>query len=111
MGGDHSIPNGTFRGIVDVYGKKRVGFLHFDVHLDRGSGKFGAFYHSGSYMNLAVEEGLLDGSHVVQFGMGAPAFGAELYDEILQEGGKVYHLHEIRRDGVDAVFGENLSGF
>ena len=104
VGGDHSIPNGTYRGVVDVYGKKRVGFLHFDVHLDRGQGKFGAFYHSGTYMNLAIEEGLLDGSHVVQFGMGAPAFGEDLYDEILKEGGKVYHLHEIRRDGVDAVF-------
>ena len=104
VGGDHSVPNGTFRGIVDVYGKKRVGFLHFDVHLDRGTGKFGAFYHSGSFMTLAVEEGLLDGSHIVQFGMGAPAFGEDLYDEILKEGGKVYHLHEIRRDGVDAVF-------
>ena len=46
-------------------------------------------------MNLAVKEGLLDGEHVVQFGMGAPAFGEDLYDEILKEGGKVYHLHEI----------------
>ena len=104
VGGDHSVPNGTFRGIVDVYGKKRVGFLHFDVHLDRGEGKFGAFYHSGTYMDLAIEEGLLDGKHVVQFGMGSPAFGEDLYDKILEEGGKVYHLHEIRRDGVDAVF-------
>ena len=104
VGGDHSVPNGTFRGIVDVYGRRNVGFLHFDVHLDRGTGKFGAFYHSGTYMNLAVKEGLLDGKHVVQFGMGAPAFGEDLYDEILKEGGKVYHLHEIQRDGVDAIF-------
>ncbi len=104
IGGDHSVPNGTFRGIVDVYGRKNVGFLHFDVHLDRGTGKFGAFYHSGSYMNMAVEEGLLDGREVVQFGMGSPAFGEELYEEILAEGGKVYHLHEILRDGMDATF-------
>ncbi|MFC4993872.1 agmatinase family protein [Rubritalea tangerina] len=104
VGGDHSVPNATYRGIVDVYGKKKVGFVHFDVHLDRGTGKFGAFYHSGSYMNMAVDEGLLDGKHVVQFGMGSPAFGEDLYDEILEEGGKVYHLHEIRRDGVDAIF-------
>ena len=48
-----------------------------------GSGKFGHFYHSGSYMTLAVKEGLLDGHHVVQFGMGAPAFGEDLYDDIV----------------------------
>ena len=104
VGGDHSVPNGTFRGVVDVYGRKNVAFLHFDVHLDRGSGKFGAFYHSGSYMNLAVQEGLIEGKHVVQFGMGSPAFGEDLYEEILKEGGTVYHLHEIRRDGVEKIF-------
>ncbi len=104
VGGDHSVPNGTFRAIVDVYGRKNVAFLHFDVHLDRGSGKFGTFYHSGTYMDLAVKEGLIDGKNIVQFGMGAPAFGEDLYEEILKEGGKVYHLHEIRRDGVDKIF-------
>ncbi len=104
VGGDHSVPNGTFRGIVDVYGRKNVAFLHFDVHLDRGSGKFGTFYHSGTYMDLAVKEGLIDGQNIVQFGMGAPAFGEDLYEQILKEGGKVYHLHEIRRDGVDKIF-------
>lgn len=104
VGGDHAIPNGTFRGIVDVYGRKNVAFMHFDVHLDRGTGKMGAFYHGGSYMTLAVQEGLVEGRHVIQFGMGSPSFGAGLYDEVLAEGGKVYHLHEIRRDGVDAIF-------
>ena len=63
------------RGIVDVYGKKNVGFLHLDAHLDRGFGKFGAFYHSGSYMTMAVDEGLLDGKEVVQFGMSTPVLG------------------------------------
>ena len=111
VGGDHSVPNGTFRGIVDVYGRNNVAFLHFDVHLDRGTGKFGAFYHSGSYMNLAVKEGLIDGKNIVQFGMGAPAFGEDLYEEILKEGGKVYHLHEIRRDGVDKIFEKIYADF
>ena len=55
-------------------------------------------------MNMAVEEGLLDGKEVVQFGMGAPAFGEDLYEEILKEGGTVIHLHEILRDGMDASF-------
>ena len=104
VGGDHSVPNGTYRGIVDVYGRKRVGFVHFDAHLDRGKGKFGAFYHSGSYMTMAVDEGLLDGSQIVQFGMSTPVFGQKDWEQVLAEGGTVYHLHEIRRDGVDAIF-------
>ena len=104
VGGDHSVPNGTFRGIVDVYGRKNVAFVHFDVHLDRGTGKFGAFYHGGSYMNLAVQEGLVEGRHVIQYGMGSPTFGENLYNDILKEGGKVYHIHEIERDGVAATF-------
>ena len=104
VGGDHSIPNATYRGIVDVYGKKNVGFLHFDAHLDRGFGKFGAFYHSGSYMTMAVDEGLLDGKEVVQFGMSTPVFGEKEYDQIIKEGGTVFHLHEIRRDGIEKTF-------
>lgn len=104
VGGDHSVPNGTFRGIVDVYGRKNVAFLHFDAHLDRGTGKFGFFYHSGTFMTLAVKEGLVEGNKVIQFGMATPVFGEDLWDEILAEGGKVYHIHEILRDGVDATF-------
>lgn len=104
IGGDHSVPNGSLRGIIDVYGKKNIGFLHFDAHLDRGKGKFGAFYHSGSYMTLAVNEGLLDGKDVVQFGMSTPVFGEADYQQIIEEGGTVFHLHEIRRDGIPKVF-------
>ena len=104
IGGDHSVPNGTFRGIVDVYGKKNVAFVHFDAHLDRGKGKFGAFYHSGSFMTLGVKEGLVAGDEVVQFGMSTPVFSQSDWDQVLKEGGKVYHLHEILRDGVRETF-------
>ncbi len=121
--GDHGTQVATIMAVVDHYGpknvvfvyfdaytdlagpgKKRVGFLHFDAHLDRGTGKFGAYFHSGSYMNMAVEEDLLDCKHLVQFGMSTPVFGEYLYDQILSEGGHVYHLHEILRDGVDVTF-------
>lgn len=108
IGGDHSIPNGTFRGIVDVYGKKQVAFVHFDAHLDRGFGKFGAFYHSGSYMTMAVAEGLLDGKAVFQVGMSAPTWGEKDWKQVKEEGATVYSLHEIRRDGVVATFDDLL---
>lgn len=104
VGGDHSVPNGTFRGIVDVYGRKNVAFIHFDAHLDRGTGKFGAYYHSGSYMTMAVQEGLVKGEDVIQFGMSTPVFDESEWERVLKEGGTVYHIHEIERDGVDAIF-------
>jgi arginase family enzyme len=104
VGGDHSVPNGTFRGIVDVYGRKNVAFVHFDAHLDRGEGKFGVFYHSGTFMTLAVKDGLVNGNNVIQFGMSTPVFGEDDWDQVFKEGGKVYHIHEILRDGVDATF-------
>lgn len=106
VGGDHSIPNATFRGIVDVYGRNNVAFVHFDAHLDRSAGKLGGFYHSGSFMTLAVQEGLVRGDRVIQVGMNSYAFGADLYDEVLEEGGWVYHIHEIDRDGLDVIFDE-----
>ena len=108
VGGDHAVPNATYRAIVDVYGKKKVAFVHFDAHLDRGFGKFGAFYHSGSYMTMAVDEGLLDGKAVFQFGMSAPAWGEKDWKEVKNEGATVYSLHEIRRDGVKETFDDML---
>ena len=57
-----------------------------------------------SMIELAVKEGLVAGNKVIQFGMATPVFGEDLWEEILAEGGKVYHLHEILRDGVDATF-------
>ena len=42
--------------------------------------------------------------HVIQYGMNSFSFGADLYDEVLAEGGYVYHIHEIDRDGVEATF-------
>ncbi len=106
VGGDHSVPNGTFRGIVDVYGKKNVAFVHFDAHLDRDQnmGKFGTYYHSGTFMDRAFNEGMVEGRHIVQYGMATPVFGEDEYDAVAAQGGKVYHHHEIRRDGVEAIF-------
>ncbi len=106
IGGDHSVPNGTFRGVIDVYGRGNVAFVHFDTHLDRdkGLGKFGAFYHSGTFMNLAVKEGLVKGEDVIQIGMATPVFDEGEWDQVAEEGGTVYHIHEIRRDGLDAIF-------
>ncbi|NRB35417.1 MAG: arginase family protein [Rhodobacteraceae bacterium] len=77
MGGDHTGPNGTCRGIVDVSGRNNLAFVHFDIHLARhaGMGTFGACYHAGSFMNRAVHEGMVEGRHVIQYGMATPVFG------------------------------------
>ena len=48
-------------------------------------------------MTMAVEEGLVSGSNVIQYGMATPVFGEGDWDQVLAEGGKVYHIHEIRR--------------
>ena len=104
IGGDHSIPNATFRGIVDVYGKKNVAFLHFDAHLDRGKGKYGQYFHSGTFMTLAVKDGLVAGDKVIQFGMCTPVFSEADWAQVLKEGGTIFHTHRILRDGVKATF-------
>ena len=46
----------------------------------------------------------MEGKHVIQYGMNSYCFGEELYDEVMKEGGYVYHIHEIERDGVKATF-------
>ena len=59
-------------------------------------------------MTMAVDEGLLDGKAVFQFGMSAPAWGEKDWQEVKDEGATVYSLHEIRRDGVKETFDDML---
>ena len=64
IGGDHAVPNGTYRGIVDVYGRENVAFIHFDAHLDRGKGKFGAFGVVLQYEDARVTSGGHQGQYI-----------------------------------------------
>ena len=51
IGGDHSVPTGTYRGIADVYGYKKVALVHFDAHLDFSYDAVGSYVHSASHIS------------------------------------------------------------
>ena len=75
FGGDHLVALGILRGIARVSGP--VAVLQIDAHLDTWDTYFGSKYTHGSFMKRAVEEGLVDTAHSLQFAIRGPLFSPQ----------------------------------
>ncbi len=72
LGGDHSITLPLLQAAVQRQGKP-LGLLHFDAHLDTWPDNFGGlqFGHGNPFYN-AIEQGLIETSHMIQIGIRSP---------------------------------------
>lgn len=73
MGGDHTIALPILRALAEVHGP--LGLVHVDAHADCNDTMFGEPVAHGTPFRRAVEEGLLDGSRVVQLGLRGTGYG------------------------------------
>ena len=55
IGGDHSLEYPNVAAIADVYGKGKVGVVHFDAHLDTGRGRVHLLDHGQPIYRLMKE--------------------------------------------------------
>lgn len=72
IGGGHALMYPDVAGIVDVYGKGKVGVIHFDAHADQAPVGFGHFVTHGNPVRQLVEAGLVEGKNIVQIGLRGP---------------------------------------
>ncbi|MBI3734111.1 MAG: agmatinase [Chloroflexi bacterium] len=72
LGGDHSIVLAELRAAARKHGP--LGLAQFDAHGDVWDQYFGHKYTHGTPIRRAMEEGLLDGSRVIQVGMRGPLY-------------------------------------
>jgi arginase family enzyme len=71
LGGDHLLTLGALRALAGLHGP--LGLVHIDAHPDAaGEGPWGGPKHHGSWLRLALEEGLVDPHRTVQIGLRAP---------------------------------------
>lgn len=68
VGGDHSITLANLRAVCRNHGP--VTLIHFDAHMDLSEQSWGTATHHGTWLRLAIEEGLV--RHVFQFGIRGP---------------------------------------
>ncbi len=101
VGGDHSLEYPNVAGIADVYGKGKVGVVHFDAHLDTGRGRVHLMDHGQPIYRLLKEAHVRPEDYIQ---VGLRAHYAKSNYEWQQQIGMHYHtLAEVERRGWDAV--------
>ncbi len=110
MGGDHTIPVPILRGLrqggaIDA----PVGMIHVDAHADvlqTGAAFDGYEVNHGTFVRLAIEEGLVDASRTVQIGLRGTQYTPDANDFAKDAGCRMIYQYEFDEIGVDAVIAE-----
>jgi guanidinopropionase len=95
VGGDHSTTLPLLRAIKNKY-KKNINLIHFDAHLDTYPAAWDCEYHHGSFLRHVVEEGLIPGHRVFQFGIRGPLASKEDLNFIKKNKLNVFTIDKIR---------------
>ena len=101
IGGDHSLEYPNVAAMADVYGKGKVGVIHFDSHLDTGRGRVHLLDH-GQPIYRVMKEAHVRPEDYIQ--MGIKAHYSKDYYEWQKLIGMRYHtMAEVEKHGWDAV--------
>ena len=101
VGGDHSLEYPNVAAMADVYGKGKVGVVHFDAHLDTGRGRVHLLDHGQPIYRLMKEAHVRPEDYIQ---VGLRAHYSKSYYEWEKEIGMHYHsMAEVERRGWDAV--------
>ncbi len=96
LGGDHSITDPLFRGLLARSCGKKIGIIVFDAHLDSRPPIAGR-EHSGHWMHTLSD--VIDYSKTAQLGINAPIYSEQYMRSAEENGVLVRTPYEIRRRG------------
>jgi agmatinase len=96
-------------GLVDVYGKGKVGVVHFDAHADQAPVGFGHLITHGNPVRQLVDAGLVEGKNIIQVGLRGPNSTDMNGVKWNRENKLRYHMMaEVERRGWQAVMKDVL---
>lgn len=93
LGGDHTIALPILRALARRHGP--LALVHVDAHADVNDEMFGERIAHGTPFRRAVEEGLLQGSHVFQIGLRGTGYADDDFDWPRAQGFTVVQAHEV----------------
>ncbi|MEL6966986.1 MAG: agmatinase [Pseudomonadota bacterium] len=101
-GGDHLTSLPILRALASK--EDPLGMIHFDAHTDLYDGYFGGTpYNHGTPFRRALEEGLLDGSRVVQIGLRGTRYDMDDITFGQKHGVTMIMVEELMETGPEAV--------
>lgn len=103
VGGDHSLEYPNVAGIADVYGKSKVGVVHFDAHYDAGEFAGGHLISHGIPIRRLINEGHVEGKNYIQVGLRGYWPGKSGFEWMREHEFRYHTMVEIDRDGWDVV--------
>jgi arginase len=117
VGGDHSCAGGTWTGVARML-QGELGLVWVDAHMDshtRGTSHTGRLHGMPLAWLLGQEDeslyglaaGVVDPEHVALIGV--RSYEPEEKERLDRLGVRVFHIEEVRRRGLDAVFADALA--
>lgn len=103
LGGDHSLMRPDGMAMADVYGKGKVGIIHFDAHYDAGSNQLGHSITHGTPVRNLIDGGYIPGKNFVQVGLRGWIPPEGDMEWMRSQGIKSHYMAEVERDGFDKV--------
>ncbi len=101
LGGDHTIALPILRALHKVHGK--MALVHVDAHADINDVMFGEKITHGTIFRRALEEGLVDGSKMVQIGLRTTGYAADDFDWSRDQGARVVQAEECWYKSLDPL--------
>ncbi len=99
VGGDHALMYPDAAALADVYGKGKVGIIHFDAHYD--AARFGLGHHltHGTPVRKLIEQGHVSGNNFVQVGLRGYMPDDEDLAWMRDQGFRYHFMAEVEKKG------------
>jgi formimidoylglutamase len=102
IGGDHSLEYPNLAGMADVFGKGKIGVVHFDSHYDAGRDRVHLIDH-GQPVYRVIHEGHVLGKNYVQVGLRARGPDTATFQWMREQGMRYHTMVEVEKHGWEAV--------
>ena len=108
VGGDHSLMYPDVAALADVYGKGKIGVIHFDAHYDATKGFMGHLISHALPVYRLIEEGHVLGKNFIRVGLRGYYPDKASFKWMREKGFRYHTMAEIERRGWDAVMKDVL---
>ena len=109
IGGDHALMYPDVAALADVYGKGKIGVVHFDAHYDAARFSIGHHLSHGTPVRRLIEQGHVHGNNFVQVGLRGYMPDDEDLAWMRDQGMRYHFMAEIEKNGWDHVMERAIS--